>query len=97
MPIQIDIDVNLIEKAEFCFSQNGVTRIVTYPEDPDVSVENGVFMIDWTAKDSSSFKSCIPVNGDVRITLIGTKYQPETEAFSFIFKPSLFEVDDNEN
>lgn len=95
MLVTIDgIDVEDCEKIEFIFKKelapNGATiKSATYPN--DVTCENDVFRIHWSASETYAVKTGEQFFMDTRITFTGTSDQPETNVVKLVMNPTLFE------
>lgn len=93
MPISVEgLDISTVEKIEFKFKQREVVRTVLYPSDDVVyDFETGEFKVIWMREETYRFHPNREIELDVRITLNGSIYNPETYNTTFTMNSTLYE------
>lgn len=82
LPVQIGMDLDLVERIEFVFRQRDVTKSFRYPSDeayicPELSDRNVIDIV-WNEEDTWMFDTRKPMYLDTRIYLIDSDENPET-------------------
>lgn len=92
--VQIGMDLSLIEKIEFAFSQcqnSTPLRLVDYPSDSVVSLNDNTLGIIFTRQDTEQFQEDSDFYMDTRITLKDSVYNPQTPITTLYMHGTLFE------
>lgn len=92
MRVEFDVALDNVQRVEFRFQQGATRRDVLYPSAQAERVEgqNSVD-IDWTAEDTAAFRAGTLVMLDTRITMVGSRINPETGIASFYIADTLFD------
>ena len=92
MRVEFDTALDNVQSVEFRFQQGSVRRDVLYPSAQAERVEGqNAVDIDWTAEDTAAFRAGTPVMLDTRITMVGSRINPETGIASFFIANTLFD------
>lgn len=95
LPIQVGMDVNLIDSMEFIFKQGEKEMNFTYPSEKAIKQNDNTISLVWTKEETYYFNSA-NIQIDTRITLKDSQYQPETKIANVFMKPTLFHKESGE-
>lgn len=92
MRVEFDVDLDNVQRIEFRFQQGMARRDVLYPSAQAERVEGrNAVDVDWTAEDTAAFRAGTLVMLDTRITMVGSRINPETGIASFYIADTLFD------
>ena len=98
MRVEFDVAMDNVQRVEFRFQQGTVRRDVLYPSTQAERVEGqNAVDIDWTAEDTAAFRAGTLIMLDTRITMAGSRINPETSIASFCIADTLFEKEAGAN
>lgn len=99
MRVEFDVAMDNVQCIEFRFQQGATRRDVLYPSAQAERVEGqNAVDIDWNAEDTAAFHAGTLVMLDTRITMVGSRINPETGIASFYISDTLFDKEaDNGN
>ena len=89
LPVNIDVDLDEVERIDFLFVQGDVTKTFTYPSETAVRDGNTI-KLTWTEEDTWAFKTSVKIEMDTKVKMQGTINNPETAIVSFGLHPTLF-------
>ncbi len=92
MRVEFDTVLDNVQRIEFRFQQGTARRDVLYPSAQAERVEGqNAVDIDWMAEDTAAFRAGALVMLDTRITMVGSRVNPETGIVSFYIADTLFD------
>lgn len=92
MRVEFDVALDNVQRVEFRFQQGATRRDVLYPSAQAERVEGqNAVDIDWTAENTAAFRAGTLVMLDTRITMAGSRINPETGIASFYIENTLFD------
>ena len=92
MRVEFDVALDNVQRVEFRFQQGATRRDVLYPSAQAERVEGqNAVDVDWTAEDTAAFRAGTLVMLDTRITMAGSRVNPETGIVSFYIADTLFD------
>lgn len=84
--------------SSFAFSRGATRRDVLYPSAQAERVEGqNAVDIDWNEEDTAAFHAGTLVMLDTRITMVGSRINPETGIASFYISDTLFDKEAGTN
>ena len=89
LPVGFDMELSLIERCEFIFTQRGVSKTFTYPSDKAELLEDGIGLI-WEPEDTYLFDTTNPISMDTWIKVVGSDMNPQTNIVTLTMLPTHF-------
>lgn len=95
LPVQIGMDLDLVERIEFVFRQGNTTKYFEYPSEhaylcPELKDKNVIDIV-WSSDDTWPFNARRPLYLDSRIHLIDCDENPETVPVEVTMHATCFE------
>lgn len=95
MPIDFGIDLELVKKVEFMFSQDDVGLKMEYPSERADTIDGSNYiLLLWKPEDTYLFDANRRIKMDTRITLKDSIVNPETTVQKIILSETLFREGD---
>lgn len=91
MPIEIGINLDMVERIRFKFVQRLKSRIVDYPSDEATRLPGtDTINVVWTPEQTFEYNADFEMLLDTQIELTDSEYSPSTEIVKFKMRETLF-------
>lgn len=91
MPINVGVELELVDKIVFVCEQGEVRKMWTYPSETATRIEGtNVINLEWSWEDTFDFRADASITLDSKVFLASSKYNPPTTKVSFTMDSTLF-------